>query len=54
MTTSDRNDLIPAQQEKLEWVTPRLTLMEAASTEKAKLNLVRETTPVPATAYGPS
>lgn len=27
-TTGDRNDLIPAQ-EKLEWVTPKISLMEA-------------------------
>ena len=28
MTTTDRNDLVPAQ-EKLEWVTPKISLMEA-------------------------
>ncbi len=28
MTSADRNDLMPAQ-EKLEWVTPKISLMEA-------------------------
>ena len=31
MTTADRNDLMPAQ-EKLEWVTPKISLMEAGET----------------------
>ena len=35
MTTTDRNDLVPAQ-EKLEWVTPKISLMEAGDTEKTK------------------
>ena len=39
MTTVDRNDLMPAQ-EKLEWVTPTISLMDAGDTEgsgKAKV-----------------
>ena len=32
MTSADRNDLMPAQ-EKLEWVTPKISLMEAGDTE---------------------
>jgi hypothetical protein len=32
MPTADRNDLMPAQ-EKLEWVTPKISLMEAVDTE---------------------
>jgi hypothetical protein len=32
MTTADRNDLMPAQ-EKLEWVTPKILLMDAGDTE---------------------
>ena len=33
MTTAvDRNDLMPAQ-EKLEWVTPKISLMEADKTD---------------------
>jgi hypothetical protein len=32
MTTADRNDLVPAQ-EKLEWVTPKISLMVAEDTE---------------------
>ena len=31
MTSTDRNDLMPAQ-EKLEWVTPKISLMEAGDT----------------------
>jgi hypothetical protein len=31
MTSADRNDLVPAQ-EKLEWVTPKISLMEAGET----------------------
>ena len=30
-TAADRNDLMPAQ-EKLEWVTPKISLMEAGDT----------------------
>ena len=32
MTTTDRNDLVPAQ-EKLEWVTPKISLMDAGDTD---------------------
>jgi hypothetical protein len=32
MTADDRNDLMPAQ-EKLEWVTPKISLMVAEDTE---------------------
>jgi hypothetical protein len=32
MTSADRNDLMPAQ-EKLEWVTPKISLMEAGETD---------------------
>ena len=32
MTTTDRNDLMPAQ-EKLVWVTPKISLMEAGETD---------------------
>ena len=33
MTTTDRNDLVPAPaQEKLEWVTPNISLMDAGDT----------------------
>jgi hypothetical protein len=37
MTSADRNDLMPAQ-EKLEWVTPKISLMEAGDTE-SKLSI---------------
>ena len=36
MTTADRNDFVPAQ-EKLEWVTPKISLMDAGDTE-GKIN----------------
>jgi hypothetical protein len=36
MTSADRNDLMPAQ-EKLEWVTPKISLMEAGDTEGKNL-----------------
>jgi hypothetical protein len=32
MTSTDRNDLMPAQ-EKLEWVTPKISLMGAGETD---------------------
>jgi hypothetical protein len=32
MTSADRSDLMPAQ-EKLEWVTPKISLMEAGDTD---------------------
>jgi hypothetical protein len=32
MTTADRNDLMPAQ-EKLEWVTPKISQMDAGDTD---------------------
>ena len=32
MTSSESNDLMPAQ-EKLEWVTPKILLMEAGDTD---------------------
>jgi len=35
MTSADRNDLMPAQ-EKQEWVTPKISLMEAGDTEGSK------------------
>jgi len=31
MTTADRNDLVPSQ--KLEWVTPKISLMEAGDSQ---------------------
>ena len=35
MTFANRNDLVPAQ-EKLEWVTPTISLMGAGKTEGSK------------------
>jgi hypothetical protein len=36
MTSADRNDLMPAQ-EKLEWVTPKISLMGAEKTASGKV-----------------
>ena len=41
--TTDRNDLLPAQ-EKLEWVTPKISLMEAGETD-GKNQLTTENAP---------
>jgi len=35
MTSADRNDLVPPQ-EKLEWVTPKISLMGAGDTDGGK------------------
>ena len=43
-TAADRNDLMPSQ-EKLEWVTPKISLMDAEDTEgsrKNDLNIIGE------------
>ncbi len=41
MTSAEHNDLVPAQ-EKLEWVTPKISLMGAGDTD-GKLNFfIRE------------
>jgi hypothetical protein len=41
MTSTDRNDLMPAQ-EKLEWVTPKISLMGSGETERGKTGSDRE------------
>ncbi|WP_186523638.1 hypothetical protein [Synechococcus sp. SYN20] len=33
MTSADRNDDLSPAQEKLEWVTPKISLMEAENTD---------------------
>ena len=33
MTSADRNDNFVTAQEKLEWVTPKISLMEAENTD---------------------
>ncbi len=45
MTSADRNDLMPAQ-EKLEWVTPKISLMGAGETDGGKRPLGVERTPL--------
>ena len=42
MTSNDGNDLTPAQ-EKLEWVTPKISLMDAGDTEGKLLPQPTET-----------
>ena len=42
MTTADRDDLVPAPQEKLEWVTPKISLMEAEDTEGKSIQNAKE------------
>jgi hypothetical protein len=57
MPTADRNDLMPAQ-EKLEWVTPKISLMEAVDTEAKRYNFASEWHPTPSKSWtfvvGPS
>jgi hypothetical protein len=38
---TDRNDLMPAQ-EKLEWVTPKISLMGAGDTDSKSYNFYQE------------
>ena len=50
MTSSDSNDALVTTQEKLEWVTPQISLMGAKDTEGKPFVDPIETTP----ASGPS
>jgi hypothetical protein len=43
VTSADRNDLMPGQ-EKLEWVTPKISLMEAEDTDGKRMQLTEVTT----------
>ena len=53
MNSADRNDLMPAPaQEKLEWVTPKISLLDAGTTQsQTKAPQKNETT---ASNFGPS
>ena len=42
MISNDGNDLVPAQ-EKLEWVTPKISLMDAGDTDGKRRSLVELT-----------
>ena len=54
MTSTDRNDLMPAQ-EKLEWITPKISLMGADKTAGAKQGMhTREIQYSLSSIYGPS
>jgi hypothetical protein len=52
MTSTDRNDLMPAQ-EKLEWVTPKISLIEAGETDGKRSSMI-EANPANPNQYGPS
>ena len=55
MTSADLNDLVPAQQEKLEWITPKISLMDADKTAGAKQGMhTREIQYSLSSIYGPS
>ena len=47
MTSADRNDDLSPAQEKLEWVTPKISLMEAENTEGKNFNIQEFTTKTP-------
>jgi hypothetical protein len=53
MTSTDRNDLMPAQ-EKLEWVTPKISLMVAGETDGNKTGNKELLTEVSGNPYGTS
>ena len=53
MNSADRNDLMPAPaQEKLEWVTPKILLMDAGDTDSKAINKVENN--VIGFVFGPS
>ena len=41
MTSADSNDLMPAQK-KLEWATPKISVMEALDTDRKQIREARE------------
>jgi hypothetical protein len=53
MTSTDRNDLMPAQ-EKLEWVTPKISLIEAGETDGKTFPFPIEFTSTNPSGTGPS
>jgi hypothetical protein len=53
MTSTDRNDLMPAQ-EKLEWVTPKISLMGAGETDGKRPNTSEVQIEDTTTGFGPS
>ena len=53
MTSTYRNDLMPAQ-EKLEWVTPKISLMEAGDTDGKRPNTSEVQIETTTTGFGPS
>jgi len=60
MTALDRNDRIPddapQNKVKLEWITPKISLMEGGDTDGGKPYHLTESTPFPGSPYtiGPS
>ena len=53
MTSADLNDLMPAQ-EKLEWITPKISLMKAEDTEGNKYAVVPNELDFKTNPLGPS
>ena len=53
--TNELNNLVPTQ-EKLEWVTPKISLMDAGDTDGIKNKKGNETDPhrIPPSNFGPS
>ena len=47
MTSSDHNNDLIVNQEKLEWVTPKISLMDAEDTEGTKVFTRTEIDPAP-------
>ena len=43
MTSSNHNNDLVTSQEKLEWVTPKISLMDAEDTENKQINFFDET-----------
>ena len=54
MTSSDHNNDLVTSQEKLEWVTPKISLMDAENTEGKITNPIREYTDEFSQVIGPS
>ena len=58
MTSADRNDNFVTAQEKLEWITPKISLMDAEKTSGGKNNTNSEFTipirPAVGIYFGPS
>ncbi len=54
MTFADRNDLVATSQEKLEWVTPQISLMGSGKTNGKEIVYFKEIVSATSPAVGPS